>query len=59
MVGVYGSTQHLGQLSKANEVTRSSVHDSAPTHLTADEQFDELCFEFGIELDEVVCLRDP
>ena len=22
--------------------------------LTADEEFDELCFEFGIELDEVV-----
>lgn len=24
-------------------------------HCAADEQFDELCFEFGIELDEVVC----
>ena len=25
--------------------------------LTADEEFDELCFDFGIELDEVVSFR--
>lgn len=23
----------------------------------ADEEFDELCFEFGLELDEIVCIR--
>lgn len=22
----------------------------------ADEEFDELCFEFGLELDEIVCI---
>lgn len=22
----------------------------------ADEEFDELCFEFGLELDEIVCV---
>ena len=22
-----------------------------------DEEFDELCFEFGLELDEIVCIR--
>lgn len=27
----------------------------AALHHAGDEEFDELCFEFGIELDEVVC----
>lgn len=32
----------------------SNVLSLSFTHFSADEEFDELCFEFGIELDEVV-----
>lgn len=30
------------------------LNQNSPSFFTADEEFNELCFEFGLELDEIV-----
>uniref|UniRef100_A0A8C9U4T7 Phenylalanine--tRNA ligase beta subunit n=1 Tax=Serinus canaria TaxID=9135 RepID=A0A8C9U4T7_SERCA len=34
------------------------INQNSPSSFTADEEFDELCFEFGLELDEITSEKD-
>ncbi|KAA0701750.1 Phenylalanine--tRNA ligase beta subunit [Triplophysa tibetana] len=53
-----GGRVPLGDVAERVRDPADSWRDSAVDLLSADEEFDELCFEFGLELDEITSEKD-